>query len=54
MYKLLNDKLNIDGLCVNQNNGIAEEVKHYHVHLIPKYKTDSKLANVKEIFELLQ
>ena len=33
--KLLEDKLNIQGLTLMQNNGEAQEVKHYHLHLKP-------------------
>jgi histidine triad (HIT) family protein len=53
MYKLLQEKLNADGLHIGQNNGIAEEVKHYHVHLIPVYKRNYELIDVKEIYEKL-
>ena len=41
MYKLLKDKLNIEGLTIVQNNDLGQEVKHYHVHLIPRYKDDN-------------
>ena len=34
---LLTDKLNADGFTLVQNNGIAQEVKHFHLHVIPKY-----------------
>ena len=30
---LLEEKLNIDGLTLSQNNGIAQDVKHFHLHL---------------------
>ncbi|MDD2203092.1 MAG: HIT domain-containing protein [Bacilli bacterium] len=50
MYKLLQDKLGIDGLKICQNNGIAQEVKHYHVHLIPTYKQRYELLDIKEIY----
>ena len=40
MFKLLKDKLNIDGLTLTQNNEYGQEVKHYHLHLIPRYKDD--------------
>ena len=35
--KLLEDKLNCKGVTLCQNNGISEEVKHYHLHMIPNY-----------------
>ena len=41
MFKLLKDKLNIDGLTLSQNNEYGQEVKHYHLHLIPRYKNDN-------------
>ena len=41
MYKLLKEKLNIEGLTIVQNNELGQEVKHYHVHLIPRYKDDN-------------
>lgn len=41
MYKLLKEKLNIDGLTIVQNNEYGQEVKHYHVHLIPRYTNDN-------------
>ena len=40
MYKLLKEKLNIEGLTIVQNNELGQEVKHFHVHLIPRYKDD--------------
>src|SRR5574344_2029733 len=40
MYKLLKDKLHIDGLTISQNNELGQEVKHYHMHLIPRYKNE--------------
>lgn len=41
MYQLLKDKLNIDGLSLTQNNEYGQEVKHYHLHLIPRYINDN-------------
>ena len=41
LKKLLEEKLNIEGLTIVQNNGLGQEVKHYHVHLIPRYKDDN-------------
>lgn len=54
MYKLLQKKLKADGLIIGQNNGTVEEVKHYHVHLIPKYKHEGKLSDVKEVYDKLK
>ena len=52
MKRLLEEKLNIDGLSLIQNNGIAQEVKHYHLHLIPSYKNEKKLS-VEDIYNTL-
>lgn len=48
--KILEDKLNIDGLTLIQNNGIIQEVKHYHLHLKPSYESD-KSGSVLEAYE---
>ena len=45
IYNLLKEKLNFNGLKVVQNNGTLQEVKHYHMHLIP-------ICNEKEIIDL--
>ena len=37
---LYNKKLNPTGYTLAQNNGSAGEVKHYHLHLIPRYDND--------------
>ena len=47
---LIVDKLDADGFSLVQNNGIAQEVKHFHLHIIPKYKKNKKL-DVKEVYE---
>ena len=52
MHKLMKDKLIIDGMTTMQNNGVVEEVKHFHLHLIPCYN-DSKDLSVDEVFEIL-
>lgn len=50
---LLKEKLNFDGLRLIQNNGSIQEVKHYHLHLIPFCNTNSG-KNIEEIYELLK
>ena len=56
LYPLLKDKLNIDGLTFSQNNFLGQDVKHYHIHLIPRYeKTNSfyEKKDVEEIYNIL-
>lgn len=54
LYKLLQQKMKADGLSVCQNNGTAQDVKHYHVHLIPKYKKAHHKMDIKDVFEKLK
>lgn len=50
--KLIEERLEPDGLQLVQNNGNLQEVKHYHLHLIPNYINDKKLS-LDEVFEKL-
>ena len=57
MYILLKEKLNIDGLTLTQNNDYGQEVKHYHLHLVPRYKNDGihfskriETSSIEEIY----
>ena len=62
MYKLVVEKLGAKGCTFAQNNGIAQEVKHYHMHLMPRYENDGwknlydkeQLKEVEEIFDILK
>lgn len=49
--KLLEEKLNIDGLTLIQNNGDVQEVKHYHLHLKPYYNEKQELLNIEDIYK---
>lgn len=40
IYPLLKEKLHCEGLTISQNNDLGQEVKHYHLHLTPRYKED--------------
>ena len=53
MYQHIKEKLNFDGLSIVQNNGSVQDVKHFHLHLVPKYhKNENKL--IEEIYEILK
>ena len=54
MYDLLKEKLKFDGLRIVQNNGIIQEVKHYHIHMIPQYKNQSENKTIDEVYEILK
>ena len=40
LYPLLKEKLNCKGLTISQNNELGQEIKHYHIHLTPRYDND--------------
>ena len=45
LHNMLKDKLSIDGLTIVQNNGHGQEIKHYHVHVTPRYTNDEVKQN---------
>ena len=47
----LEDKLNIDGLTLVQNNGDIQEVKHFHLHLKPFYNEKKDLLDIDEVYK---
>ena len=49
---LINEKLNPNGIKLVQNNGSLQEIKHYHLHIIPSYNKKDNI-NVEEVFNLL-
>lgn len=50
IYKKLVDKLNATGLTISQNNGTGQEIKHFHIHLTPRYENDEfNITSNKEI-----
>lgn len=57
--KLLKEKLGARGITRVQNNEYGQEVKHYHMHLIPRYEKDNlqlkvnhtRLLEAQEIFQ---
>lgn len=51
---LLIEKMHCDGLTLIQNNGDAQEVKHFHLHLKPYYKEVQDKMDPKEVLKLLK
>lgn len=47
------NKLNCDGFSLVQNNGNIQEVKHFHLHIIPTYNHDNKLLETDKIYKIL-
>ena len=57
LYPTFQEKLNVDGLTLVNNNGYGQDVKHYHLHFTPRYKDDgiktlSDKANLKSLDEI--
>ena len=62
IYPRLKERLGAEGVTRLQNNELGQEVKHYHMHLIPRYSNDKFIETqnedakntLKETFELLK
>ena len=62
LYPIYQEKLNVEGLTICHNTDYGQEIKHFHVHFIPRYSTDDVkhfsnkdiLKDIKEISELLK
>ncbi|MDO4369148.1 MAG: HIT family protein [bacterium] len=55
VYTLIKDKLNPDGIRLVQNNGIIQDVLHYHLHIVPIYKGDKEnIKDFEKVLELLK
>ena len=62
LNELLKEKLSIDGLTLVQNNGEGQEIKHYHVHVTPRYKNDKVvqssnkdiLVDIDDVYEQIK
>ena len=50
LSKRYEEILKIDGFSLSQNNGICQEVKHFHMHLIPRYKKKINMS-VEEVYK---
>ena len=49
--KLLEERLNANGIKLVQNNGCLQDVKHFHLHLVPDCNVPKK--DLEEVFNLL-
>ena len=61
IYPLLKEKLNCKGLTLANNNELGQEIKHFHIHLIPRYENDnadfqsneSQLIDLEKVYSKL-
>ncbi len=54
LYVKLKEKLNPESIQLVQNNGKLQEVKHYHLHLLPYYKEEKEgKENLEEVLKTI-
>lgn len=53
MINLIYEKLGANGVRLVVNYGNLQEVKHFHLHLIPSYTNNETIDNVIDIFNRL-
>lgn len=53
VINILDSKLKPNGYKLVQNNGILQEVKHYHLHIIPSYNKNTN-KNVRDVFNMIK
>ena len=50
LYPIYREKLHCEGLTLCHNTDLAQEIKHFHIHFIPRYANDGvKYLSNKEI-----
>ena len=62
LYPIYKEKLNCDGLTICHNTDYGQEIKHFHIHFIPRYTFDEVkhlsnkeiLKDIKDISKLLK
>ena len=61
LYPTYQEKLKCDGITISHNTDYGQDIKHFHIHFIPRYKNDEVkhlsnkdlLKDIKEINNLL-
>lgn len=61
LYPLLKEKLNCQGLTIAENNELGQEIRHFHIHLTPRYPDDGadfqydkeKISDLEEVYKKL-
>ena len=62
LYSIYQEKLHCEGLTICHNADYAQEIKHFHIHFIPRYSNDAVkhlsdkdiLLDLKEIEHILK
>jgi histidine triad (HIT) family protein len=50
MDAIFKEKLGSKGLTLVQNNGLHQEVKHFHLHLKPQFEDKQELMNIEDVY----
>lgn len=53
MKDLIYDRLKANGIKIVVNYGICQEIKHYHMHLIPAYNKKQNIIDIEETYKKL-
>lgn len=52
LYPFYKERLNCDGITLSNNSEYGQEIKHFHMHFIPRYKNDEvKHLSNKELLK---
>ncbi len=62
LYAPLKEKLHCDGFTIVQNNEYGQDIKHFHIHMTPRYHEDALtqtynktlLKDIEEVFNILK
>jgi histidine triad (HIT) family protein len=62
LYPLLKEKLNCEGFTICENNFLGQDIKHFHIHVIPRYQNDKVdfnynselLSDIDDVFTKLE
>ncbi len=50
----LEETLHADGFRLIQNNGAAQDIKHFHLHICPYYQKEQELEEVETVLKKIQ
>ena len=62
LYPIYQEKLKCQGLTLAHNTDYSQDIKHFHIHFIPRYENDEVkylsnkeiILDTKEIYEKLK
>ena len=50
----IKNKLKVEGISIMINNGIAQDIKHFHMHIMPKYSNKPDALELDKLYEILK